>query len=1113
MAGVPITPPTPSGGSLTGTTNPNAPVSFSGGGGVLPDGSATNDPVVWQRWLTQYQGTNTGSMAGGGSADIAIGGDASSATAAVTPTTVRLDPGPTPISDLQIAGSTTTPPTESQALGQTPTTATPTSPTTSNPQPVNPNQTSLTAQQANALLQQLISSTGTQNPLNSFWQVAYHWRLMIVNDQDIYATSQPSKVTDLYSKIDSLNPIVIVETGATTYNIKSVEMRALVGPNFESRNINTVNFNIHIVEPMGVGFLDALKESALTAGIRNLQKCPYYLELSFKAYDESTGNIVNPLSNAGLDATRWIWQIQIVDIETQFDAGGGQYTMTAQVYNDSAYEQDILTVPQTTNMTGGTIKDILTSLGKNLTSSWKDRYGNDDTTYDFIMHKIANPTQSVGSNTDPNTYKMKSQNPNYSSIRLDNPANGQFQAIMAPGTGFNDMVEWIFMNNDNTQNLGLDRENIKAATDASTSSTNNKKVRESIIFRLETDIELTTYDTINAQYRKLVHVHIWPFYTQAMIGSPTQRDDAKDPNVQSTMVTKLLQNGFLKKHYDYLYTGLNTEVLDFQIRSNFKWNALLPKLIGTQSGNENTTQHSLINATNNPTGNRSEAPGLTAKANTVAQINTLKAANQTLISQLQQVNTQLTPVNAAITAAQTTLGDPNSTAEEKAAAQAALNTALPQQNSLVSQQQSISANTINIQQRVDQLTTQNLQSAQSSLPRARYAEDLVTANNMTNASNYDYEAFNYSVSFRQGYRDVAQAAGTGVIGDFTRDRSVFGSLIEQLYQPYTLQLANIDLSIRGDPFWIGASNLQRQVYLRKGDAGAPNAGTQSIMKGLPNWLAGDQTFLITFRYPILINDSNQPVFRSDDTFNGIYRATEVTSTFSDGIFRQKIHGIILPLINVDAAFGNIKNLASGQSAASSGGNSGNSGSSSSNPNGSSSPSNVSPTLTTVQQQQNAQQFATALNNAAMAQGITLSSDQIDGIVANAYRESSMNPTLSETDSNGLTSAGLLQWNGDRYNSFTNTVGVPPNQATIEQQANYAITELTSSPSALNGTGQSNVLAPLQATTNATDAANVWITQYERPANSTTGQSINQKYLPNLYGTGQGSSASFLNSGS
>ncbi|CAM6053347.1 unnamed protein product [Sphagnum tenellum] len=946
---------------------------------------------------------------------------------------------------------------------------------------------SVTLQQVNDLM----NGKPNPNPLNSFWQVAYHWRLFILNDRDLFTlTGKQNSVNDLYTAIEGLNKVTICETGATNYNIKSVEMRGLVGSNPETRNVHAFKFNMTVVEPISVGFLDALKSAALQMQVDNLQKCPYYLELSFRAYDEATGAIdINPLANAGLEASKWIWAIQIIDIDTHFDAAGGTYNLSMQIYNDSSIETDILTMPQSLTMQGGTIGDVLKDLGQNMTKAWSMYYGNNLVTYDFQMHQIINPPASIG-NPDPNTYRMQYQNKDWSSVRTY-PQDGSnaVRAQVPPGTSFNDIVDWIAGNNEQTHNLGLDRDNAITQTDASQTHTNDRQMKEAIVFRIEPDVEITGYDYISANYIKKVHIHIWPYYTQAVLTGHVQRDDAKDPNVQARMVQQLISRGFLAKHYDYLYTGLNTEVLDFEIKSSFKWNALLPKLEGARSRGENYAAQAKIPKDNrNEKGNIDEVVDLNNPAALQKAITSLSTLQQQYQSNLQDIAQQITPLSSEIVNQTAIRDNPKSTAAEIQAAQVKIASDTQQVNSLTDQQQKTTTAATSVNDRAN-LYGQRLKALANKTVTntpAGFAEDLINADGtiVASASAYQYEQFNYAISFRQGNKEAENQAGTGFSGAYHRDRSTFGALIDQLYQPYTVQLAKIEITVRGDPYWIGASNLSRQVLLR---AGNQDAGTQQAMKGLPNWVSGDQVLLLTFQYPILVNDNFEPVFKSNDTFDGIYRVTEVQSTFADGVFKQKLTGLIIPLINIREAFSALSGQTSTaavsgtQKTAQSG-----------SPNPTPTPAKVSAALTSAQQQQNATAFKAALLAQAKAQGVSLTDAQVDGIVANAYRESSMQVNVQQIGGSG---AGLLQWTGPSRTAFTTAMGVDPSQATIDQQAQYTIMNLKGS--------EHDALAALQQTATPQDAAQSFLKRYERPspANQAAGTSRNNSFLGNLYGTG------------
>ena len=966
---------------------------------------------------------------------------------------------------------------------------------------------------AQSLAAAFMAGTGIPNPFNALWQVAYHWRLFIIGDFDLYTAKPVSNIMDLYNYIDSsLNPIIIAESGITTYNIKSVEMVSVVSANADTRNVNTYKFTVSITEPIGVGFLDALKDAALAVKINNIQKCPYYLDLTFRGYNEQTGqSLPDALAGSGFGTTasttsaatassqgaaaptRWIWQIQITDIETQFDATGGQYTLTCMSYSDSALDTDVLCSAQACIASGATIGAMLTSLGTSLTTAWKNLNGNDLITYTFNMHPIINPPYAIGSNNNPNTYRIQPQNPAQSPITQqsfqDEISLAGNQITIVPGTPFTDIIDWLLCNNEQSANLLMDRNSIMAAQDASPSATNDRKFKEGITFRVENDVAITGYNTYVAEYRRTVTIHVWPYYTQAIVASPEQRDNALSPAVQGAMVSKLLSLGFLVKHYNYLYTGLNTEVLDFEIKSNFKWNALLPKLVGTNSNTDQLGFHSpsLSPFGQNPTGTASEAPSLPGGPQSIVQ-KTIRLTSQ--ISPITpQLAAQATGVNAAtarLTAAQMALANPPANATTAQIAQLKENVydADSDRLSLTTSQSQLAHQSTVYQQALTLPNTPPQQQLGANQKPPIYAEDLLTGSPAAQTALYQYQIFNYNIQFIQTYKDAANAAGTGMIGQYNRDRSVFGVLIDQLYQPFTTQLSKTDISIRGDPFWLGTSNLHRQVFLRSNN---PSAGSQTAINGLPNWLAGDQTYLVTFKYPYAISDQSIPLFHTDDTFAGIYRAVTVTSTFSEGTFKQKLTGLILPLISVLQGFSNISNI--GSTTGNSGPLSGKGGPIGSDSSGTSVGAGSTP-ITTAQQQQNAADFKAALIASQAQYNVQppLTDAQLDGIVANAYRESSMNPTLSETDNNGLTSAGLLQWNGPRGTAFTNVEGVSPNNATIQQQADYTMQELTNQPGT-QGAAR-NTLSALQGTTTAADAANVWVTQYERPTDPGPDQSVN-----------------------
>ena len=940
-----------------------------------------------------------------------------------------------------------------------------------------------------------------KNPLNDYFQVAYHWRLFAVNDKDIFSgitssmgiansasnnntistSTSTSNISDLYTKIDNANPVIIAETGVTTYNITSVEITGFVGPNNITKNTSSYSFLIHITEPMGVGFFNSLKEAAVACGILNMNQAPYYLELSFRAYDDQGNLTANPVASEAYDASRWIWQVLITQVDTKFNSGGGKYTLTAIAYSDLASSNaNILTSNKSIIAKGKTVKEFLDSMQDQFNKNIVDIYEYPLIQYNFKMFPIQNPPIGFGNDIDPNNYVLKNlKTDGQDSQATKNNDSGVVTATFTPGTSYKDMITYLTANIEKLRNMVLDRDNTAKEEGKSATETNNKKFKEYITFQVEDDIVIGVYDLITKGYRKTVNVNIIPYYSQAPIVDTVQVDNAKDPSVQAAMLKALLNNNFLVKNYQYIFTGQNTEVLDFDISAKFDWSYALPRMGGAHMNVDSIVPGKTI-SNDSPTNKQN-----TNKPEQANRIKQILADNQNNIMLIQQSQAaQAANIDQLVALQQ--LQNPTTQQQQT----------IKSLTSLVSNAVTLSAP---VTSRLGEAGAQLQSLASSAVTKTKYAEDLFDSQgNPINKYVQDYISYNLNTTFEQGYRNINSQTGTGFIGDVDRDRGIFGSVIDQLYQPTTANLLNIEITIRGDPFWIGASNLQKQLVSRlvHNQQSSKNLSLPNIFKGLPNFTSGYQVFLLSFRYPVSIDSGGNPVFREDNTFTAFYQVQKIISNFSDGKFTQVLTGYALPLLKPGTAITSLNNnfgiFSANQTSPLYGGG------------GNGSFGTGSPSITTSQQQTNATAFAAALKQSAAQQGITLTDAQIDGITANAYRESSMNPNNLTQENDGNTSYGLLQWNSNggndsRLQSLYDYTGTT--NPTIQQQADFTIHELQQNSG--NGAGV-GTLANLQAQSTPQGASAAFLTGYERPANPTAGISVNNSYLGgDMYGNGAG----------
>jgi hypothetical protein len=121
--------------------------------------------------------------------------------------------------------------------------------------------------------------------------------------------------------------------------------------------------------------------------------------------------------------------------------------------------------------------------------------------------------------------------------------------------------------------------------------------------------------------------------------------------------------------------------------------------------------------------------------------------------------------------------------------------------------------------------------------------------------------------------------------------------------PVTSRFMQVDMTIRGDPFWIGQGTYEDAI-----DHSKTGASMTSIRVQLAYNMMGQQCFLFRFKYPVDTEESGGIVLKDNETVTGIYKVTTVTNTLSSGgQFTQELHGVRLPLFDVFKSI-----LASGQ---------------------------------------------------------------------------------------------------------------------------------------------------------------------------------------------------------
>ena len=151
---------------------------------------------------------------------------------------------------------------------------------------------------------------------------------------------------------------------ADNFYIDDLELNSIAtGPSKFKQNTNVTEIRFTIMEPRGVTLLEKLREAAkftLTTTKEKYIHAPYLLEVKFKGYDELGQPIVAP------SKPKYI-PIKITDINFEVTADGTMYKVQAIPYAMSLLGQINSTIPTNVELTASTIGNIFSDGLRTLT--------------------------------------------------------------------------------------------------------------------------------------------------------------------------------------------------------------------------------------------------------------------------------------------------------------------------------------------------------------------------------------------------------------------------------------------------------------------------------------------------------------------------------------------------------------------------------------------------------------------------------------------------------------------------------------------------------------------------------------------------------------------------
>lgn len=141
----------------------------------------------------------------------------------------------------------------------------------------------------------------------------------------------------------------------TEYYIDDLEIDSLIGFGRDTRQTNATLFNFKIIEPYSMGLLlDTLAVTALAAdeNAGSYLDAPYVLIIEFLGFDDAGNSILIP------DVKRII-PIKLTNLTFNVTAGGSIYDVSAIAWGDQALADEVQRINQDVDLAGETVADLL----------------------------------------------------------------------------------------------------------------------------------------------------------------------------------------------------------------------------------------------------------------------------------------------------------------------------------------------------------------------------------------------------------------------------------------------------------------------------------------------------------------------------------------------------------------------------------------------------------------------------------------------------------------------------------------------------------------------------------------------------------------------------------
>jgi hypothetical protein len=411
-------------------------------------------------------------------------------------------------------------------------------------------------------------SAAIQNPLGRFATYNNLWTMYTTKSENFnsgaYRDIMENVVLSSAGRYDELRVPTLY--GRPEFFINNVEIEAMVAPTGESGNTEQNKMTFDVFEPYSMGlFLQSCQSAATAAGYPTyLDDCPYVLKLEIQG--QTTYSEFETLGP-------WFFCVKLKSVSFTTNESGSTYSVEAFPYGDAAFNSTVNTLQSDMKLVGESAYEVLV--------------GNPDNSVITQLNLREQQLVKDGNKKLQDFYSIEFVKPDWGGENpfedAAGPGNFDFQPDTKGGTEQFKRAQEVYENDKVLKEKVIIDPKKKTLNFSNTTSITNmidaiilmtRHARETgagiikpdsegnhVWWRLDVDIKLLALDDRRNEYAKVYNFRIVPYKLHSSVFQSAG---------SSAQGISELSNQVVKRYF-YLYTGLNTEVIkwDIQIENLF----------------------------------------------------------------------------------------------------------------------------------------------------------------------------------------------------------------------------------------------------------------------------------------------------------------------------------------------------------------------------------------------------------------------------------------------------------------------------------------------------------------------------------------------------------------